>query len=355
MARANGTKVDSTMFYYYEYTGDTKTAETAIPTLYHSYNSGAAQPLFVSEAVAKADSVHVMFPGATAKTVLPAIAAAKAGQKNTAVFALPADRFDETVISWNNSKVNKFTLKVELVKWNMRANYSTADALVKKAAANYLRLPAVCNPYNVVFETPKAIASFEVVGTNEAYEFKHGEICSISLAKHIKVTDLFGKQVNNPYGVWDQVWSKYAWDKYGDGTNVNNLTVTEPTPTADNYGKYDTLWDTHSFFKAYGQDITFVELVDNKGVTKTGVMVENNNDLKLDPATTAVYDAEGNLTVADGYDYAFDANRGIIAINSKLANISRETTITVRVKFTHMHDGFEPIYENVNVKVVNAQ
>ena len=341
MTNAKGEKVDSTMFYYYEYANDTKTAETAIPTIKNGYLSASAQPLFKSEAVAKADTVHVKMTGVTGKVVLPAVAAAKAGEKNTAVFTMPATKFANTVISWNNSKVNKFTLKVELVKYNISAD---TDNLKAEAADYAKRLPAVAT-YNAVFETPKAISNFEVVNTAEAYEFKHGETLNIQIDDHIQVTDLFDKPVNNTYGTLANIWDGYTWEAAPN-------TESDPALTAETYGNY--VVSAANFFKVYGQEISFDYLVDAKGVAKT-VKIENNNDLKLDPATTPVYDTNNKLTVADGYDYAFDPATGTIAINSKLANISRETTITVRVKFTHMHDGFEPIYKNVNVKVVNAQ
>ena len=300
----NVVNADATVTKHYYY--NEETGKDNIPTIFSSYLSSVAKPLYVGATAAAAKIPAV---AATATTpALNEVPAVKVGD-NTAVYCLPASYLsDGIVIGWNGSRVNNINIQVELV-----------EAVV--SAANIERIKAVSTK-NVNFTTPVAVA-IETVAT-EAYEFKHGKVCDIQLAKHIKVTDLFNQQVNNAYGTWAQVWSKYTWED------------AEGADDAENAGKYVAVKNTTSFFQVYGQNVEFVNLVDAK-----------NNDLGVKIKDT--------LGLELGKDFTFNETTGVVSINPELADLTSETTFTVRVKFTHIHDGFAPVYKNVTFKVVNAQ
>ena len=236
---------------------------------------------------------------------------------------------------WNGSNVNAISFTVELVKAATGAAANAVTSTLTGGTAN----PDYIDALAVNFSTPKAIQSLEIVGTDVAYEYKHGETCLIKLSKHIKVTDLFGKQVNNIYGHWGQVWSQYEW-------------TPATAPTAENYGEYTVVTGNASFFKAYDQEINFVGLVNSKGVTITpAVKIECSKDFTKG---TCNYDPVTGVATVTG-DYGFNEQYGVIAINSNLANLNGDVTFTVRVELPYMNDNYKPYAENITVKVVNAQ
>jgi hypothetical protein len=289
---------DETVVKHYYNTGEA--GANNIPTLIVNNGNPYAMYVPATAAAAKIDAV-----AATETTpALNEVPAVKVGD-NTMVFKIAASMMDKIVINWNNSKVNNINLQVELVA------YPTT-------AANIDRIKAI-STYNVNFTTPVAV-SLETVET-DAYEFVPGKDLKINLAKHIKVTDLFGNQVNNPYGTWAQMWNKYSWNKVTSNA------------TADNYGKY--VVGEANFFDVYGQEIKFVNLRDAEGKEiSPATTIKNDNDFKAG-------------------DYTFE--NGVITLKGTLANISRETTFTVAVEFSHMNGGFKPEYKEITVKVVNAQ
>ena len=292
-----GTGTAAVKHYYYN---TNEEGENNIPTLTSSYWT---VDTYVP-ATAAADAIDAV--AATATTpALNAVPAIKVGD-NTAVWVVPATDLPNLVLNWNGSKVNNINIKVDLVAYP----YTTT-------VADISRIKEISS-YNVNFTTPKTV-TLETVET-EAYEFVHGENLVIDLAKHIKVTDLFGNQVNNTYGTWADRWTDYSWTAKTTGA------------TAEDFGKYTVGTDT-DFFQAYGQDVEIVNFVDATGAD-LGYNIKNDNDFTA-----------GDYTFANG----------VLTINGNLANISRETTFTVRVKFTHMNDGFKPEYKEIKVKVVNAQ
>ena len=283
-------------YYYNEATGSANIPQLKVGA------SGTPYPLYVAAttAAAKVDAV-----AATETTpALNAVPAIKVGD-NIAVYKIRASLFDNIIIDWNNSKVDAIDIQVDLVK-------------AENTAENIERIKEI-KSYPVKFRTPKTV-TLETVET-DAYEFVPGKDLKINLAKHIKVTDLFGNQVNNPYGTWAQMWNKYSWNKVTSNA------------TADNYGKY--VVGEANFFDVYGQEIKFVNLRDAEGKEiSPATTIKNDNDFKAG-------------------DYTFE--NGVITLKGTLANISRETTFTVAVEFSHMNGGFKPEYKEITVKVVNAQ